>query len=453
MGSWWNVRVGNREVPIFGKNYVPDTLMLAFADDDLVTHRPSIEAVERYNSETILAGTGDDDGHLWPEGPFLYYSATAETIRARLALQGFSADWVRKLATAFVDEQYESDDPFEYWPEGAPLYPSAISVISALTSRRGLAIVSSSFHHSPGSESGFLCDWWERLCEAFDDPRFALALSLAQTRSTTEVTVDLSDLILGGWLESTDSPHLAARSRLSAAISADGPVIVVVEGSSDARWLKRALAIAAPEVSHCFEFLDFQQHNPPGGVDRVVSLTKGMAAAGVMNRVVAVLDNDTAGRDAARSLERLNLPDRFTAVTLPSVWFAREYPTWGPDGLGRSDVNGRAVSIEFMFGDEMLRNEDGELFAVRWHSFIERAGDYQGRLSGTQKKITAARIEKALAENDPKRVPRDVLKGCSALSRMSIEAAHPLRRVPASDASVLTSSWARDPFVELKIDN
>jgi hypothetical protein len=27
-----------------------------------------------------------------------------------------------------------------------------------------------------------------------------------------------------------------------------------------------------------------------------VSLTKGMAAAGVMNPIVAVLDNDTAGR-------------------------------------------------------------------------------------------------------------------------------------------------------------
>jgi hypothetical protein len=451
VGSWWSVEVGDREVPIWGKNYVPDTLMLAFADEDLVVHAPSIEALARYESDAPAVDSRLDGEHGVRQSRLFHYTATAGTIRTRLALQGFSTKWVCKLATAFVEDRYDGDDPFEYWPEGAPVYPNAGSVISALTSRRGLSRISARYSSTPGSETGFLHGWWEELHEAFDDPRFALALTLARTRATTPVTVDLSDLVLGGWLEGTELPHQAARSRLSTAISADGPVIVIVEGSSDARWLERALELAVPEVSHCFEFLDFHQHNPPGGVDRVVSLTKGMAAAGVMNRVVAVFDNDTAGQDAARHLAGSSLPERFSVVTLPDVSFAGTYPTLGPEGQHNGNVNGRAVSIEFMFGDQVLRDEDGSLFAVRWQSFIERASDYQGRLAAAHKKVVANRIGRALAEQDRQLISEEVLQGCRRLSKMLINAAHPPERVPASDASVLSSAWARDPFVELQI--
>ena len=61
-------------------------------------------------------------------------------------------------------------------------------------------------------------------------------------------------------------------------------------------------------ATHLFEFLDFAEYRAPGGTDRVVSLTKGMATAGVMNRIVAVLDNDTAGRVAADQLADLAFP-------------------------------------------------------------------------------------------------------------------------------------------------
>jgi hypothetical protein len=134
------------------------------------------------------------------------------------------------------------------------------------------------------------------LRKSFDDPRFALSLALTNTRAATMVTLDLTDLVLGGRMKADDLPHRDARTRMGAAVAASGPVIVIAEGASDARWLRRSLEIAAPAAAHLFESLDLAEYRAPGGTDRVVSLTKGMAAAGVMNPIVAVLDNDTAGR-------------------------------------------------------------------------------------------------------------------------------------------------------------
>lgn len=97
VGSWWSVEVGDREVPIWGKNYVPDTLMLAFADEDLVVDRPSIEALERCEPDAPAADSQLDLEHDVRQSRLFHYTATAGTIRTRLALQGFSTNWVRKL--------------------------------------------------------------------------------------------------------------------------------------------------------------------------------------------------------------------------------------------------------------------------------------------------------------------------------------------------------------------
>ena len=58
--------------------------------------------------------------------------------------------------------------------------------------------------------------------------------------------MDLTVIVLGGYLEADAQPHRDARERLAADVAAGGPVIVIAEGSSDARWLSRLLEVAAP---------------------------------------------------------------------------------------------------------------------------------------------------------------------------------------------------------------
>lgn len=450
MGSWWNVEVGGQGVPVWGKSYVPDELMLLFTDDDRFLNSAKARAFAENENR---AADGSEAGRRpvsWQTG-LMGYQTTAGVLRQRLELHGFSRDWVCRLSAAFFDDQDEDWDLPDTWPQGAEAFLNGAAITAALTTRLGRAAGAGVAPDPRGQpKERFLYEQWMRLREAFDDPRFALALSLCRTRASTAVRLDLTDLVTGGWLTTDERPHRDARLRMSGAVAVDGPVIVITEGSTDAQRLRRSLEIAAPEVAHLFKFLDFG-HRPPGGTDRVVSLTKGMAAAGVMNRIVAVLDNDTAGREAASQLSTLDLPAQVAVVCLPAVPYADRYPTLGPAGPGVEDVNGRAVSMEFMFGEDILRHGAGALAPVRWHAFNEKVGDYQGRLDAAEKGRVGKQIDEALSTVAGGRIPDQVVQGCARLAAMLRAAADPPRRIPASENSVLTELWRSDPFCDLRI--
>lgn len=449
MGSWWEVRVGQRTAPVFGKNFVSDQLMLLFTDADRFVDNVKRRALQDFERQPRRHAddSGDDESVSWHAG-LVGYSATAGALRARLELQGFSSKRVLALCNAYFDDELSSQESDDWridlrdsWPEGQSSYPDGAAIAQALASRRGQAAAAIPSFILTDPEQRFLSHQWDSLRESFDDPRFALALALTNTRAATTVMLDLTDLVLGGWMDLDDLPHHDARTRLAATIAASGPVVVITEGASDARWLRRALEIAAPAAAHLFEFLDFAEYRAPGGTDRVVSLTKGMAAAKVMNRIIAVLDNDTAGHVAARQLTDLAFPTRITVTTLPDVPYATHYPTLGPEGSTDANVNGRAASIEFMFGDNLLRDADGTLFHVRWESFIKSASEYQGRLDDSHKKLVGHRIDIALEQDGPGAVTEQVLDGCGRLAEMLLTAADPPPHVPASEFSDLTPTW------------
>lgn len=445
MGSWWNIDIGGQAAPVWGKNYVDDELMLLFVDDDFLMSAEKLKVLE----DIDRSGFESDDLPSSSRTDLMGYATTAGALRQRLRLQGFSTEWVRKLSTAFFDDQDE------VWREiGEDVlasFPNGDAITAALTTRSGIEVgagIPPDARTHP--RESFLHEKWGELHEAFDDPRFALALSLSNTRSTTEVRLDLTDLVMGGWMTSADRPHREARLRMAAAVRADGSVIVITEGASDARRLQRSLEISAPEVAHVFTFLDFDLR-PPGGTDRVVSLTKGMAAAGVMNRVIAVLDNDTAGRDAKSQLAGLQLPLQVVVVCLPEVPYAENYPTLGPAGDGIENVNGRAVSMEFMFGDEVLRDKTGALAPIRWHGFNERVADYQGHLDSGHKTDVNKRLDAAISPTANRALSSQIAEGCARLAAALIAAASPAPRIPASEQSVLSATWRRDPFADIQV--
>jgi hypothetical protein len=87
---------------------------------------------------------------------------------------------------------------------------------------------------------------------------------------------------------------------------------------------------------------------------------------------------------------------------LPDVEWARSYPTQGPSGDRIEDVNGRACSIEFMFGSELMRSpKTWALAPVRWKSYIPAVNDYQGEL--TEKRAIQQAILPALGDTAPAR--------------------------------------------------
>jgi hypothetical protein len=116
---------------------------------------------------------------------------------------------------------------------------------------------------------------------------------------------------------------------------------------------------------------------PFSGTGSLVNFCKGLAAINVQNKIVIVLDNDTAGQDALQRLQNLKLPRNMRVLVLPYLDAFSSFTTVGPSGNSVEDVNGRAVAIEcfldFSFGPR-------EAPAIRWTSFNAGLGTYQGEL-------------------------------------------------------------------------
>lgn len=127
--------------------------------------------------------------------------------------------------------------------------------------------------------------------------------------------------------------------------------------------------------------MDFDSSRSAGGAANLVSIVKAFAGAGVTNRVIALFDNDTAARDALRSLESVRLPPNIGVRRYPPLESLRSYPTVGPSGLSCLDVNGLAASIELYLGEDVLRGDERELTPIHWKGFNDVLKQYQGEVS------------------------------------------------------------------------
>jgi hypothetical protein len=101
---------------------------------------------------------------------------------------------------------------------------------------------------------------------------------------------------------------------------------------------------------------------------------------------------------SSRVVRKLNLPDNFLILTLPDLKFAKRYPTVGPNGTLKTDINGRACGIELYLGTAALTGEDGELTPVQWGGYEKKVKRYQGELA--DKNLVEERFLKSLDNRD-----------------------------------------------------
>ena len=212
------------------------------------------------------------------------------------------------------------------------------------------------------------------------DARWLLRAATEVCGPDVVVEYDITDLVQGGWYELQEPVAEKAIAGLRQEASHNTPTIVLTEGSTDAAILEGAVRLLAPHLVGYINFLDFHGSNAAGGSGTLVNTVRAFAAAGVMNRVLALFDNDTAGRAAIRSLDRTRLPASLHIATLPDLELGRDYPTTGPTGSALQDVNGRAASLELYFGRDVLQQDNGELTPIAWKSYDPAVGDWQGEL-------------------------------------------------------------------------
>lgn len=213
------------------------------------------------------------------------------------------------------------------------------------------------------------------------DARYVYRLILEACPEVEKITLDISDLVIGGYLDR--DVRLCAEARAPDAMERPilEPVIIMGEGKTDIRVLQESLNALYPSVREMFSFFDHDTLNVDGGANFLLKFLKALSAARMPLRIIAIFDNDAAGNQEFESAKSLALPTNVTVMRLPDIPLARSYPTIGPQGEHRVDINGRAVGIELFMGQHNLLDAEGRLRPVRWTHYYSATDTYQGEVS------------------------------------------------------------------------
>jgi hypothetical protein len=250
------------------------------------------------------------------------------------------------------------------------------------------------------------------------DERYALRAVLLAFPDA-EVVFDVTGLEKSGYLAESDRECFASKAAaaIGEAAGRHAPVVVLTEGRTDAEFLAAGLAVLYPHLTDLIRFLDYER-KPEGGVSALVRMVRAFAAAGIVNRVIAVCDNDTAAANDLRSISSAALPPSTKILRYPVLDLAKSYPTLGPPSIGPTeaavplaDVNGLACSVELYLGTDVLTRPDGSLRPVQWTSFFPSMDRYQGKVVEKELIHQAFRAKYNLALKDPENAKKQDWSG------------------------------------------
>lgn len=186
--------------------------------------------------------------------------------------------------------------------------------------------------------------------------------------SEVEVTWEFGPIVDAGWVvRNAFQPEALQKQK----------ILIATEGASDARIIWRALDTFHSEVADFFNFVDVNERHHFWGAGNLVKFAEGLLRIEIMNKILFVLDNDAEGVDALRKLQSLDLPRNLRAMRLPDLDDFREFKTNGPEGIGISDINGRAAAIECYLDLRLASYPEAQ---VTWSSYKKDVGVWHGAL-------------------------------------------------------------------------
>lgn len=183
------------------------------------------------------------------------------------------------------------------------------------------------------------------------------------------VEYDLTDVINGGWVNEDQAKYVDYEK-----------IIILTEGKSDVEFISTSIEKLYPHLKDYYHFIDFDEYRVESSASTLVKLITSFAAANVKHPIIALFDNDTTGLKEMKKLISNAIPQNIKILKYPDITIAKNYPTVGPTGKKKMNVNGLACSIEMYFGvDVLTRNK--ELIPIQWKGFEEKEKKYQGEIA------------------------------------------------------------------------
>ncbi|MFE2262577.1 hypothetical protein [Streptomyces griseosporeus] len=247
------------------------------------------------------------------------------------------------------------------------------------------------------SDSGVLIDFLHWYMDTRSLVRLLLHWAPDQN---ARIALDLSELT-GCCVELDPTKPYASQARAEqlAVATTNLPLVVITEGSTDARLLSEGMKVTHPHLVDFIRFFDYGAGSRPrGGADALAEVFKAFVAAGIGNRFVAIADNDAAAHEKLLTLKKNRWPPTCRILHYPTLPLLQAYPTYDPaTGISApADVNGQAGSLELYLGKDTLTDTNGDLMPVHWKAFEPKTGLRQGTLSGPGKKAAQKRFEAKL---------------------------------------------------------
>lgn len=386
MGSYCALSLNGYEIDQSG-SYINKFWSCLFNEDD---KRSQLAPYDLYFIKPIA-----DNNQV----PTYEYAASAETMKMRLEILGYTLDkvkseYVTRLNNAVLMKQKsnsESSEPykvrdekhltslsiggFEYWLHLIKyIFDNKINIYS-----NGLAEEDEIYRFILDYN-----DYDEDLYLGYPNIGIGYFLrgALEVVDPYSELILDITSLVDSGYYEADEAVCTStAQAHIDSTLEFQ-KIIILTEGSSDSSILSKALKLLYPKVESYFSFLDFDSYKAEGGAAMLEKTVKSFAAAGINNKIIALFDYDAAGMVATARLKKRKLPDNIRVITLPQINIATNYPTNGPQGKTNENVNGRACSIEMYLGVDVLTDASGQLAPVEWRSLEPQINTYQGEISG-----------------------------------------------------------------------
>lgn len=183
------------------------------------------------------------------------------------------------------------------------------------------------------------------------------------------VEYDLTDVINGGWVDEDQAKYVDYEK-----------IIILTEGKSDVEFISKSIEKLYPHLKDYYHFIDFDEYKVESSASALVKLVTSFAAANVKHPIIALFDNDTAGLKEMKKLTSKTVQPNIKILKYPDITIAKKYPTVGPTGKKKMNVNGLACSIEMYFGVDVL-TRNNELIPIQWKGFEEKEKKYQGEIA------------------------------------------------------------------------
>lgn len=372
MGSYSNMTVS--DYPIFdAKNgYYEDLVKILFLPDDFITKKESNSA----RNKLVWGDAYDNDKGKYT---FKGFRQTVKNCKERLEIYGASILNAKKDFNE-AKKISKKEDIYSF-PLNKVTYDEYLVEISKIIESREKKYDELNTNFRESLISGDLGIYGQNTI-------YHIYSILSVLPPNAIVEYDLTEIINGGWVKENDVAKIEFEK-----------IIVLTEGKTDVEFISLSLQQLFPHLREYYHFIDFDEYKVESNASALVKLMISLAASNIKHPIIALFDNDTTGLMEMKKLTKIKLPNNFRVLKYPDINLAKKYPTIGPTGIKKMNINGLACGIEMYFGIDILTKES-ELIPIHWKAFNEKEKKYQGEVS--EKNYVQEEFRKKIKTNEYK---------------------------------------------------